>query len=75
MRDRFSYIRQFSPSFLKHLKLETDGGTSSLIQVIEALREMNDSHKRRLPDDAPIDFIPKKIVPMVETEGNIDKHA
>ncbi|OPY73908.1 MAG: Tn3 transposase DDE domain protein [Syntrophorhabdus sp. PtaU1.Bin002] len=76
VRDRFSYIRQFSPSLLKHLKLEADGGTiSSLIQAIEVLKEMNDNHKRRLPDDAPIDFIPKKIVPMVEIGGNIDKRA
>jgi TnpA family transposase len=73
---RFSYLRQFSPALLDHLQLESEGNpNSSLLKAVDILRDMNNSNKRKLPLDAPIDFIPKKLLKMVITNGNIDKHA
>jgi len=76
VRDRFSYIRQFSPSLLKHIqfKFENDEKTS-LDKAITILREMNADNKRKLPDDPPTSFIPKKIRPLVVVDGKIDKGA
>ncbi len=76
VKDRFSYIRQFSPSFLKHIHLNFETGENTpLGEAVDVLREMNDKNRRKLPDDVPVGFIPKKIRPLVETEGKTDKAA
>ena len=62
VKARFSYIRQFSPSLLRHIQLRfEDTENSSLSKAVSILREMNNDNKRKLPDDVPVDFIPKKI--------------
>ena len=76
VKSRFSYIRQFSPSLLKHIQLQfEDDANYPLNKAVKALREMNDDNKRKLPDDVPVDFIPKKIRPLIESNGIIDKAA
>jgi len=76
VKERFSYIRQFSPSLLKHLQLQSESVTgSSLIKAIDMLRSMNEINKRKIPDNAPLDFVPKKTLPIVLVDGKIDKPA
>ncbi len=77
VKDRFSYIRQFSPAFIQHIHLisESEASNSSLFEAIDILREMNEKNKRKLPDNAPLDFIPKKIRPLVKVNEKIDKSA
>ncbi len=36
---------------------------------------MNTQGKRKLPDEPPIDFVKKKLRPIVVGEDSIDKHA
>jgi hypothetical protein len=36
---------------------------------------MNSDNKRKLPKDVPVDFIPRKIRPLVESNGKIEKSA
>jgi len=78
---RFSYLRQFSKDFLKHLEFESCQGESpqtkltSLLDSIKTLREMNQAGKRRLPPDAPIDFVPNRLKPFVENKSELDKCA
>lgn len=76
VKDRFSYIRQFSPALLKHLQILSENGTETgVIEAMDTLRELNEKHKRKLPDDVPVDFIPKKIRKLVESEGVVNKAA
>ena len=73
---RFSYIRQFSPLFLKHIRLQSENGANAeLFEAIELLRELNDHNKRKLPDDVPIGFVSKKLRPMVVVDGKVNKAA
>jgi hypothetical protein len=83
---RFSYLRQFSKDFLKHLEFESCQGESSqakltsLLDSIKTLREMNQAGKRRLPPEASIAFVPDRLKPFVEskshvTPGELDKCA
>ncbi len=53
----YSYLRQFIPTFLNSLPLEGNAETAGLREAIGILRDLNDSGKRRIPDDAPLDFI------------------
>jgi TnpA family transposase len=75
--DRFSYLRQFTPALIEHLKFKPENGQqSSLLQAIELLREVNRDNKRDLPEDATLDFIvPKKLKDLVAPEGKINRKA
>ena len=54
---RYSYLRQFIPTFLNALPLDGNAETAGLREAIGILRDLNESGKRRIPDDAPCDFI------------------
>ena len=73
---QFNYLRKFSPAFLKSLQFEDSHGTDTpLNRATELLREMNATNKRKLPEDAPTEFVSKTIRPLVVSDGVIDKHA
>ena len=54
---RYSYLRQFIPTFLNALPLDGNAETAGLREAIGILRDLNESGKRKIPDDAPSDFI------------------
>ncbi|CAN5445908.1 hypothetical protein BH10ACI1_BH10ACI1_08530 [soil metagenome] len=54
---RYSYLRQFIPTFLNALPLDGNAETMDLREAIEILRDSNESGKRRIPDNAPCDFV------------------
>ena len=57
---RYSYLRRFVPAFLDTLPLDGNAETDGLRKAIEILRELDADGKRKVPDDAPIDFIDDK---------------
>jgi hypothetical protein len=74
--DQFNYLRKFSPAFLRNLEFEDSRGTDTpLICATQLLKEMNDNNKRKLPKDAPTEFVSKTIRPLVFSDDGIDKHA
>jgi Domain of unknown function (DUF4158) len=74
---RFSHLRQFSPVLLRALEFIPDAGDDEIpcLEAIRVLKEMNADLKRKLPDDAPMDFIPKRLLPFVVTDGEPDRKA
>jgi len=71
---RFSYLRQFAPTLLKHLQFRSENSEStSLLEAVQLLQEMNDENRRKLPEDAPIDFVPKNIQEIVVADGVVNK--
>jgi TnpA family transposase len=74
---RFTYLRQFAPALLASLEFRTpDDQSSNLVHGIQLLRDLNEANKRKLPDDAPLGFIPKALRPFVEAdEGTVNKRA
>jgi hypothetical protein len=73
---RFTYLRQFSKALLDHLELESPQGNASvLLQAVETLKELNRTGKRKLPPDAPTSFVPTRLHPIVEVEGEIHRPA
>jgi len=57
MASRYSYLRRFVPAFLDTLPLNGNAETTGLRRAIEILRELDADGKRKIPDDAPVDFI------------------
>ena len=75
---RHSYLRQFAPALIKHLKLqpETENDASDdVLEAIHVLHQMNTEGRYKLPDEAPIDFIPKKLRPLVIQDDKPSKPA
>ena len=74
---RFSHLRQFSPVLLRALEFIPDAGDDEIpcLEAIGVLKEMNADLKRKLPDDAPMDFIPKRLLPFVVVDGEPDRKA
>ena len=74
---RFSHLRQFSPVLLRALEFIPDAGDgeSPAWKPFGVLKEMNADLKRKLPEDAPTDFIPKRLLPLVVIDGKPDRKA
>ena len=74
---RFGHLRQFSPVLLRALEFSPDAGDGDVpcLEALRVLKEMNADLKRKLPEDAPTDFIPKRLLPLVVTDGKPDRKA
>lgn len=73
---RFSYLRQFAPALLQRLEFQLESGVqSTLVEAVQLLRELNEANKRKLPDDAPLDFIPRRLRPLVVENDKVSKRA
>jgi hypothetical protein len=75
---RHSYIRQFAPALIKHLKLEAETeneASNHLLEAVNVLNQMNTEGRYKLPDEAPINFIPKKLRPLVIEDDKLNKPA
>ena len=74
---RFGHLRQFSPVLLRALEFSPDTGDGDVpcLEALRVLKEMNADLKRKLPEDAPTDFIPKRLLPLVVTDGKPDRRA
>ena len=70
---RYSYLRQFVPSFLNALPFNGNAETAGLIEAIEILGDLDKSGKRKIPDDAPVDFIQDKWWDSVFTDDKADR--
>jgi len=56
----YGYLRQFIPTFLNALPVDGNAETAGLREAIEMLRDLDESGKRKIPDDAPVNFIDNK---------------
>lgn len=73
---RFGYLRQFAPSLLDHVAVQSESaGNESLLQAIDLLRQMNADGRRKIPVDVPLDFIPTRLRPFVEHDGQVDRRG
>jgi len=62
---RFSYLRQFAPLLLQHLRFQLEEGTkSTIVQAIETLRDLRDIEKIKYPNIN---------AGLSGTRGNVDK--
>ena len=57
---RYSNIRQFAPRFLETFEWRARDEDEPLLEAIAVLQELNAAGLRKVPDDAPCEFIPKK---------------
>ena len=76
--NRHSYLRQFAPALIKHIRFQAntqDSASDDIIDAVELLERMNDEGRYALPENAPTGFIPKKLHPFVFQDGKPHKPA
>ena len=72
---RYGYLRQFTPAFLDAFTFHSNQSPEPLLEAVEQLRQLNTTHRRVVPKEAPTDFVTMKWRPyVVNPDGQIDRH-
>lgn len=75
LETKFNYLRKYTPTLLSALEFRSTKSSEPLLKALEVIREMNSSSKRKVPDGAPLDFVPPRWQKHVsDTDGNINRH-
>src|SRR5262249_873085 len=64
LESRYTYLRQFTPEFIAALAFRS-GGDSPLLRAVDRLRQLNTDHRRVLPEETPLEFVPARWRPYV----------
>jgi len=77
LETRFSYVRQFAPTFLAVMPLKANQGGERVMEAVRVLREMNQANKRKVPADGPTSFVSRKWQPFVfpDDSAEVDRHG
>ena len=74
LNDRYHATREFAPRGLAALRLRAGPGGERLLAAVELLRDLNARGARKVPDAAPVDFVPRAWRPYVlPAGGGIDR--
>lgn len=69
----YTTMRRYAPEFLNVLKLRAAPAAKHLRDAIEVLRVMNRDNARKVPPNAPTDFIKPRWQKLVVTDTGIDR--
>ncbi len=70
LEHRYEHLREFAPAFLAAFVFRSNGPADRLLAAVDVVRELNATRRRKLPDDAPMDFVPARWRPYVLPEGS-----
>lgn len=74
VKNRYNYLRQYTPTFLDAMQFGSTQAAAPLLEAVDVIRELNQSGKRKVPEDAPLDFLPDRWLPyVVDDRGRINK--
>ena len=71
--ESYATLRRYAPAFLTALKLRAAPAARGVLEAIEVLRIMNNDNARKVPADAPTDFIKPRWQKLVLTDTGIDR--
>lgn len=60
LQKRFYSLRKYTPTLLRVLEFHSTKANEPLLKAVEIIRGMNESGKRKVPDNSPVDFISKR---------------
>ena len=72
--ESYATLRRYAPQFLDVLKLRAAPAAKGILDAIEVLRGMNSDNTRKLPPDAPTQFVKPRWAKLVLTGDGIDRH-
>ena len=71
--DSYATLRRYAPQMLNVLKLHAAPPAMGVLDAIEVLRTMNADNARKVPMDAPIQFVKPRWAKRVKTGDGIDR--
>ena len=71
--ESYATLRRYAPEFFAVLKLRAAPAARNVLNAIEVLRAMNTDNARKVPADAPTDFIKPRWQKLVMTDAGIDR--
>lgn len=75
LQKRFYTLRKYTPTLLRVLEFHSTKANEPLLQAVEITRRMNESGKRKVPDESPVDFISKRWKKhLYGDDGTINRH-
>jgi TnpA family transposase len=74
--NRYNQLRKYTPALVKHLNFSsTNASMNSLVEALSIINELNETGKRKVPDNAPLDFVSRRWDKYVfEDDGSINRH-
>lgn len=75
LRGRFTQTREFTPMVLETLRFEARCEDQSLLEGIELLRTINRERRKKVPQEAPLGFVPQRWMSIVARPDGIDRRA
>ncbi|MEG2618779.1 MAG: Tn3 family transposase [Bacilli bacterium] len=71
---KYTTLRKYAPRLIKALKFKSFRNDEPILKSIEILNNLNETKKRKVPEDAPIDFISKRWKEhVIEKDGSINR--
>ncbi|MFA9378680.1 MAG: Tn3 family transposase [Lachnotalea sp.] len=76
LNSRYNQLRKYTPALVKYLEfICSNTSVKPLIDAIKVINDMNETGKRKVPEDAPLGFISNRWSKYVyETGGSINRH-
>ncbi len=71
--DNYSQVRRYAPAFLETLTMHAAPAAKEILKAVKLLKELNITKLRKVPDDAPIDFVRKRWRPLIFTDEGINR--
>lgn len=72
---RYSFLRRYTPKLLKVLEFQSTKLDEPILESIKIIKSLNESGKRKVPDNSPVDFISKRWKNHIfENDGSINRH-
>lgn len=68
-------MKRYMVAFIDGLEFKASNSSTTIIEALEIIKGMQQKGYRKLPANAPIDFIKKRWLNLVfKEDGNIDRH-
>ncbi|MBA3014368.1 MAG: Tn3 family transposase [Proteobacteria bacterium] len=71
--ESYATLRRYAPEFLAVLKLRAAPAAKGVLDAIDVLRTMNTDNARKMPIDAPTEFVKPRWAKLVLTSDGIDR--
>lgn len=70
---RYTQIRRYAPAFLEALQMKAAPAACSILEAVKTLKSLNVDHTRKVPQNAPVSFVKKRLESLVFTDSGVDR--
>jgi hypothetical protein len=71
---RYSQLRKYTLKLLSAFEFKASNPALPIVEALNLIKELNNTNRRNIPDDAPVDFVKPRWSKYVFNNGKIDRH-